>query len=130
GAAEQRAYSAALDRNAQELAGVIHRKDVVILHDPQTAGLIPKLKATGAAIVWRSHVGAESVNEYVSRGWEFLRPFIAAADAYVFSRHAYVPPELDDSRARIIPPSIDPFSPKNQDLAPEVIRAILQHVGL
>src|SRR5205823_12850281 len=90
----------------------------------------PPLKATGAVVVWRSHVGAESVNEYVVRGWEFLRPFVAAADAYVFSRHAYVPPELDSDRAEVIPPSIDPFSPKNQDLAPEVIRAILQHVGL
>jgi len=112
------------------LAALIRRQDVVILHDPQTAGLIPPLKATGAVVVWRSHVGGESVNEYVKRGWEFLRPFVAAADAYVFSRHAYVPPELSGDHVGIIPPSIDPFSPKNQDLEPEVIRAILRHVGL
>lgn len=130
GAPEQQAYRATIDRNAGELAALIRRDDVVILHDPQTAGLIPPLKATGAVVVWRSHVGAESVNEYVLRGWEFLRPFIAAADAYVFSRHAYAPPELDSDRVEIIPPSIDPLSPKNQDLAPEVICAVLQHVGL
>jgi hypothetical protein len=129
GTAEQQAYRATIDRNATELAAMIRREDVVILHDPQTAGLIPPLKATGAVIIWRSHVGAESVNEYVLRGWDFLDPFVTAADAYVFSRNAYVPPELK-GRAEVIPPSIDPFSPKNQDLAPEEIRAILQHVGL
>jgi trehalose synthase len=130
GAAEQQAYRATLQRNAGELVPLIRRQDVVILHDPQTAGLIGPLKATGAVVVWRSHVGAESVNDYVARGWEFLRPFVAGADAYVFSRHAYVPPELSGDRAHIIPPSIDPFSPKNQDLAPAVVRAVLQHVGL
>jgi trehalose synthase len=130
GEAEQQAYRATIDRNAAELAGVIGRDDVVILHDPQTAGLIPPLKAQGAIVVWRSHVGAESVNEYVERGWEFLRPLVKAADAYVFSERAYVPPELGGDRAAVIPPSIDPLSPKNQDLAPEVVRAILQHAGL
>jgi trehalose synthase len=128
--AEQQAYGATIARNAGELAARIRREDIVILHDPQTAGLIPPLKATGALVVWRSHVGAESVNEYVVRGWEFLRPFVAGADAYVFSRHSYVPPGFCCGRVEIIPPSIDPFSPKNQDLAPETICAILQHVGL
>jgi trehalose synthase len=130
GAAEQEAYRATIQRNGAELAALVRPNDVVILHDPQTAGLIPLLKATGALVVWRSHVGAESVNQYVESGWEFLRPFVAGADAYVFSRHAYVPGGLCCGHVEIIPPSIDPFSPKNQDLAPEVIGAVLQHVGL
>src|SRR5205085_2558120 len=103
-APQQRAYAALIARNARELAGRIRRDDVVILHDPQTAGLIAPLKATGAVVVWRSHVGAETVNEYVERGWEFLRPFVAGADAYVFSRHAYVPPQLSGCRVAVIPP--------------------------
>jgi len=130
GEAERRAYCDTIDRNAADLAALIRPRDVVILHDPQTAGLIPPVKARGAVVVWRSHVGAESANEYVHRGWDFLRPFVTAADAYVFSRRAYVPPELCGDHAEVIPPSIDPLSPKNQDLTPEVIRAILRHVGL
>jgi trehalose synthase len=43
----------------------------------------------------------------------------------VFSRHPYVPPELEDGRTWVIPPSIDPFAPKNQDLDDEVAHAIL-----
>jgi trehalose synthase len=130
GEEEQREYRATIDRNAGAMAALVRRQDVVILHDPQTAGLIAPLKATGATVVWRSHVGAEQVNEYVERGWDFLHPFVTAADAYVFSRHAYVPSELRGERAAIIPPSIDPLSPKNQDLEECAVRAILRHVGL
>src|SRR5260370_5726599 len=68
GAAEQQAYRVTIDRNARELAAVIRRQDVVILHDPQTAGLIPPLKATGAVVGWRSHVGAQTGNAYVAHG--------------------------------------------------------------
>ena len=128
--ADRQAYQAVTDRNAVELAELVRRDDVVILHDPQTAGLIHAMQRLGAVVVWRSHVGAETVNEYVARGWDFLRPFVSAADAYVFSRHAYVPPELRGDRAEVIPPSIDPLSPKNQDLSLEMVRTILRHVGL
>jgi trehalose synthase len=130
GDAERMAYQQVIDRNARELAGLIHRDDVVVLHDPQTAGLVGPLKALGAVVVWRSHVGAETSNEFVQRGWAFLRPLVADADAYVFSRHAYVPEELAGDRAEVIQPSIDPLSPKNQDLSPETTQAILRHVGL
>jgi trehalose synthase len=130
GPVEQQAYHSTIDRNVGELTALIRKGDVAILHDPQTAGLIPPLKKTGAVVVWRCHVGAETINSYTERGWEFLRPFVAEADAYVFTRHAYVPEQLRGDRVEIIPPSIDPFSPKNQDLAPEVVRAILQHVGI
>src|SRR5205807_6830296 len=115
-----------LARAAAELAGRIRRDDVVNLHDPQTAGLIAPLKKTGAVVVWRSHVGAESANDYVHQAWDFLRPLVMSADAYVFSRCAYVAPELDRRRVRIIPPSIDALSPKNQVLSPERISAGLQ----
>jgi trehalose synthase len=130
GPAERQAYGATTNRNAADLAALVRPGDVVILHDPQTAGLIRPLKAAGVVVVWRSHVGAESVNEYVAQGWEWLGPFVAAADAYVFSRYAYVPPELRGAHAEVIPPSIDPFSPKNQDRAPGVVLSVLQHTGL
>ena len=47
---------------------------------------------------------------------ETLRPHLAAAEACVFSRPTYVPSWFPPAR-RVIPPSIDPFSPKNQPLA-------------
>jgi trehalose synthase len=129
-AADQAAYRATLARNADELAGIVRPGDVAILHDPQTAGLVAALKAAGALVIWRSHVGVESANRYVDRAWDFLSPLVAAADAYVFSRRDYVPPELAREHVEIIPPSIDPLSIKNQELAPDVVRAILARAGL
>jgi trehalose synthase len=48
----------------------------------------------------------------------------------VFSRHSYVPEWANALRTEVIQPSIDVFSPKNQDLDPGAVRAILTHVGL
>jgi trehalose synthase len=62
--------------------------------------------------------------------WQFLRPFLDAAHHYVFSRRAYVPPTLPDAKVSIIPPSIDPFSAKNQPLAQGTVHAILTTIGL
>jgi trehalose synthase len=59
-----------------------------------------------------------------------MRRYIADADAYVFSRERFVWEGLDEDRISIIPPSIDAFSPKNQDLDPEAVRAILAMIGL
>jgi trehalose synthase len=41
-----------------------------------------------------------------------------------------VPACCDGGRSRVIRPSIDPFSPKNQDLGPGVARAILVQAGI
>ena len=48
----------------------------------------------------------------------------------MFSREAYVWEGLDHARVRVIPPSIDAFSAKNQDMEPEVVRSILRVAGL
>jgi trehalose synthase len=130
GEAEHAIYRAVTDRNAEYLAAVIRPEDAVILHDPQTAGLVPRLIETGAAVVWRSHIGAEHPNDYVHQGWSFLEPFVREANVCVFSRHAYVPEWAQAVRTDIIQPSIDAFSPKNQEMTEATKRAILAHVGL
>jgi trehalose synthase len=130
GASEREVYAEVTRDNADGFLAVIRPDDVVILHDPQTAGLVPMLKECGAAVIWRSHVGAETPNERVHAAWEFLHPFITEADACVFTRRAYLPPWANPSRTAVIKPSIDAFSPKNQELEPDIVRAILAHVGL
>ena len=102
----------------------------MILHDPQTAGLIPAIKETGAAVVWRCHIGLDEPNDNARRAWEFLRGYVEQADAYVFSRDAFVWEDLDRDRGSIIAPSIDAFAPKNQDLDDETVDAILAHAGI
>jgi len=130
GAAEAGHYAQMLAANAAELASRIRPGDVVLLHDPQTAGLAAPLAQAGARVVWRCHIGVDWENDVTRAGWEFLRPHLAAAEAYVFSRRNYVPAWIPADQTWIIPPSIDPFSPKNQPLAPDTVRAILARLGV
>jgi trehalose synthase len=117
-------------RNAEGLAARVRPDDVVILHDPQTAGMVHALKRRGALVIWRSHIGTEQPNELVDAAWHFLLPHAQAADARVFSRHAYVPPCLRSMPTGVIAPSIDPLSPKNQPMALPVVHAVLHRAGL
>jgi trehalose synthase len=128
--AARRVYEEALRPNAVDLASLVGPGDVVILHDPQTAGLVAPLLEIGARVVWRCHVGHDVRNAEVDRGWAFLAPYLERVEATVFSRETYVPPCCDQGRARIIQPGIDVFSPKNQEMAPDVVDAILVETGI
>jgi trehalose synthase len=131
GDAERELFEYVNALNLAELAPMVRPHDVVIVHDPQPAGMVPALVALGARVIWRCHIGQDEVNDEVERAWRFLAPYLLDADAYVFSRAAYVPAKhLDARRAWVIPPSIDPFSAKNQVLDDESVRAILTHTGL
>jgi trehalose synthase len=104
--------------------------DVVIVHDPQPAGLIPPLKEMGVAVIWRCHVGIDTPSDLSRRAWNFLKPYVEPADAYVFSRRQFVWEGLDDDKIELIAPVIDAFSPKNQELDPDTVGAILRVAGL
>ncbi|HEY8494861.1 MAG TPA: glycosyltransferase, partial [Myxococcota bacterium] len=127
---ERGIYEAGLARNGEELAALISPRDIVLLHDPQTAGLIPRVRACGARAIWRCHVGLDEPNELAREAWAFLEPYVLQADAYVFSRDAFVWDELDPARRAIIAPSIDVFAPKNAELRPETADAVLTAAGL
>jgi trehalose synthase len=116
--------------NAAAIVAQVRSGDVVILHDPQTAGLARFLKSAGATVLWRCHIGSEITNGWTEEGWEFLRPYLSVCDGFVFTRQAYVPAWVPSDRVWIIPPSIDPFSPKNQELSSEGQRAILGAIGV
>ena len=101
------------------------------MHDPQPAGLAEHAKKLGCHVVWRCHVGIEEQNEHSRVGWDFLRPYLEPfVDHYVFTDRRFPPDWVPEDRYTTIWPSIDPFSPKNQDMAPENVEAILTHVGL
>ena len=130
GAAEAGHYAQMLAANAVELAARVRPGDVVLLHDPQTAGLAAPLAQAGGRVVWRCHIGVDWEDEVTRAGWDFLRPHLAAAEAFVFSRRAYVPSWIPAGKVWIIPPSIDPFSPKNQQLSAGTVQAILAELGV
>jgi trehalose synthase len=126
----QSTYEAVLAANVEGFAGRVREGDVVILHDPQTAGMATALCEAGAAVVWRCHVGLDSPNDETREAWAFLRPYVVPADLYVFSRDAFAWEGLDRDRIEVIRPSIDAFAPKNEDLDPETVDAVLRTSGL
>jgi trehalose synthase len=123
-------YEQVLGQNIAALDGRVREGDVVIVHDPQPAGMIPALLAAGAHVIWRCHVGLDRPNELAHQTWEFLRPYIIDAHAYVFSRASFAWQGLHEDRIAVIPPSIDAFAPKNVDLDPETVSAVLRATGL
>src|SRR4029450_6316538 len=107
----------------------VRPRDVVILHDPQTVGLAPALRPLTAALIWRCHVGVDEPTELMRETWSFLRPYVDHADAWVFSRDAFVWAGLDRDRVAIITPTIDAFTPKNEDLESGTVLAGLRATG-
>jgi trehalose synthase len=130
GAAERETYEAALLESAGELVELAEAGDVVYIHDPQPAGLVPHVVSADVKVIWRCHVGVDKPGDLARAAWDFLRPDIGDADAYVFSRKRFVWDGLDPDRIWIVPPSIDAFSPKNQDLDPEAVESIVSAVGI
>jgi trehalose synthase len=116
--------------NAASAMRRVRNGDVVLLHDPQTAGMAAALAEAGARVIWRCHVGREGTNEWTDEAWSFLRPHLAHCEAYIFSLRKYVPSWIEESKVRVIPPSIDPFSPKNQEMSLSNVHFALRRIGL
>jgi trehalose synthase len=130
GPAEHEHYEKTLLRNVARVRAVARAGDVAVLPDPPTAGLVPHLSASGVRVVWRCHVGIDEQNEHSARAWRFLDRYLEGVEAFVFSRAQFVPPSIPHERVVVISPSIDPFSAKNETIAPGSVVPLLQHVGL
>ena len=84
--------------------------DFIIVHDPQPAALRTLRRADGGKWIWRCHIDLTAANQTY---WSFLRPFIEAYDAAIFTMPSYVKNDLHMRTLAFIPPAIDPLSPKN-----------------
>jgi trehalose synthase len=130
GDAERRQYDDVTAANAASATARIRPGDVVMVHDPQPLGLVPRLREHGAHVLWTCHVGADTTNDVTRSAWSFLMPFASPAAGYVFTRSAYVWEGLDRNRVALIPPCIDPASLKNVELEQEQRDAIMHVAGL
>jgi trehalose synthase len=130
GAAEHEAYAATTARAADELLAQVDPDDLIVLHDPQTAGMAVPLAERGFGIVWRCHIGSDHSNAESEEAWAFLRPYLDAAHHLVFSRKGYVPALAEGRPVTIVAPAIDPFSTKNADMSDATTYAIMKAAGL
>jgi trehalose synthase len=127
---ERAVYERRCRESAEGLARRVRPGDVVLLHDPQTAGMIPRMLQTGVPVIWRAHIGLDLPNDAAREAWRFLTPYVEQATLCVFSRLAFVWESLDATRVTVIAPSIDAFSPKNQVMSFASVAAVLRAAGL
>ena len=105
--------------------------DIVLLHDPQTAGLAAPLARAGARVVWRCHIGVGLGERRDPGGVGLPAAAPGAPQRDSCSRAASTCRRGSrGEKVAIIPPSIDPFSPKNQQLDADTVRAILARLGV
>jgi trehalose synthase len=112
--------------NAEALTG---DWDVIIVHDPQPAGIRNLVPDKAKSWVWRCHIDLSTPNEQtIAR----LTPHLENYDAALFHMQQYVPSTLDGNgpHTYICPPAIDPLSPKNMALSPEDAAFVCDQFGI
>jgi trehalose synthase len=102
--------------------------DYIIVHDPQPVMMKRDAQAHGKHWIWRCHIDLSEPNPAPI---EKLLPYISEYDISVWHMNQYVPGDLQgDERVRIVPPAIDPLSPKNMALSPEDARFVCDQFGI
>jgi trehalose synthase len=113
--------------NQENAANLEGEYDYIIVHDPQPAALLHfHGEEGGDHWVWRCHIDTSTPNLEV---WRFLRPYLELYDAGIFTMEQYVYGDLSFPHLAIIPPSIDPLSPKNVPQSLSEGRSILSRYG-
>ena len=112
--------------NAAEVSG---DWDVIIVHDPQPVGVRRHVPDKAKTWIWRCHIDLSTPNP---DAMEHVVPFVRDYDASVWHVPAYVPNSLNGSGpdVNIVPPAIDPLSPKNMALSPEDAAFVCDQFGI
>jgi trehalose synthase len=121
---EKKLYEETARANAAALG---EEYDVVFIHDPQPAAILPFRGKGGESWVWRCHIDTGQPNPDT---WGYCRQFLGDYDAAIFTMREFVPPDFPVARVEIIPPAIDPLSPKNMPLADGTTRQVLEWIGI
>lgn len=109
-------------------AGLLDREfDVIVVHDPQPLALPTFAARPGTRWVWHCHLDMAGTREDV---WRLLRPHAERYDAVLFDAEDFGRPELAGPQVRIVAPCIDPLAPRNMELSPEAVTAILEQYGI
>lgn len=103
--------------------------DIMFVHDPQPAllkefsgGLSPRTKW-----IWRCHIDTSTPNQQVL---DYLWPYVKDYDAQIYTMKEYTPPDVELPNLRLIPPAIDPLSPKNMALSNDDASYIVNQFGV
>ncbi len=119
------AYEETNARCAERLRPILEQADFVFIHDPQPAALLKHFPERRGQWIWRCHI---DVRQPFRPVWKYLRPFLSAYDASIFSLPEFAQPLPHPQY--IIAPSIDPLSEKNRDLPDAEIEKVYDRFDL
>jgi trehalose synthase len=100
--------------------------DFAVVHDPQPAAIRSLVPDRAERWVWRCHIDVSTPNE---RTIAQLLPYIQGYDASLFHVAAYVPAGMDGG-VNIVPPAIDPLTPKNMALSHDDAVFVCRQFGI
>ena len=130
GTPERELFERVNRENAAALGELVSPGDILIVHDPQPVPMAGLLRdVVPLRTIWRCHIGLDVENTATRAAWDFLAPYLDAYEHAVFSAPEYVPERLA-GRATVIPPGIDPLSPKNRELGLRETVEVLCNGGL
>ncbi len=123
----RRLYERVCRDAAERFTGTAARGSVVVVHDHQPAGLVPRLLEAGFTVLWRAHIGAPANLQHAFPAWEFLYGYLAGAHGRIASYPGamprdlprpsppspYGPGPLSPPSPYIVAPSINPLAAKN-----------------
>lgn len=115
--------------NRQSAAELDGEWDIIFIHDPQPALMKHFSGGYGPDTrwIWRCHIDTSTPNQQVL---DYLAPYIKDYDAQVYTMQEYTPPDLELPNLVLIPPAIDPLSPKNMALPGDDARYIVNQFGV
>ena len=114
--------------NRSNVSALCSGYDVVFVHDPQPAAIRQFAPAgTAQRWVWRCHIDTSTPNRET---WQSVSALVNEYDAAVFSIPEFVGPGLRIPRVAVIPPAIDPLTPKNRPMAHKRAARIVRGYGV
>lgn len=111
--------------NAEQFRPIIEDSEVVIIDDPQPAGLVKYIKIWNprAKIIYRSHIQVEShltdkkgTTQYNS--WNFIYNKVKSAQLFVAHPvKEFVPKTVEKKKVVMMPPTTDPLDGLNKEMS-------------
>ncbi len=117
-------YDAYVKCNRKNARSLDLKADMVVIHDPQPAAMIPKNRRS-SKWVWRCHIDASRPQRKV---WNFLRNYVSLYDGAIFSLPDFA--QKLSIPQFLIYPSIDPLADKNRDLSNKEIDTVIKKYDL
>ncbi|WP_149402578.1 glycosyltransferase [Dictyobacter arantiisoli] len=131
---DKQLYREWTQENANVLAPVFQQADVIVVDDPQPAGLIPHIRQINpaASVLYRSHIQIEAElatceGTPQATTWNFLWDFIQQADLFIsHPMKMFVPNNIPTNKILYMPATTDALDGLNKPLTEQQMETYLK----